>query len=705
MRELREETSGIQLWGGLECTVNRIGETYLDQFAKSGHFQRPEDLDLVAELGVRTLRYPVLWERTAPTDPDERDWSFADERLQRLRDLEISPIVGLVHHGSGPKYTNLLDDGFASGLAEHARAVAERYPWIEAYTPVNEPLTTARFSGMYGHWYPHATDPLSFAKALLNQTKAVVLSMAAIREINPQARLVQTEDLGKTHTTHPLQYQADYENERRWITWDLLCGKVDREHPMWRELVQDGIAPEELNWFLDHRCPPDVIGINYYLTSERFLDHRVERYPERFRGSNAFDRYADVEAVRVLAGGIDGASTLMRETWDRYGLPIAITECHLGCTREEQVRWLNHVWRQAEEVKAEGVDVRAVTVWSMFGAYDWCTLLTCDENRYEPGVFDLRAPEPRPTALAAAVSNLAQGGHEPDQPHFGDDGWWERPIRLLYEPSFVQGAQPVTPLKVKRPRRAPLLIVGAHEPVGECLAAACSLRGLEYRLVSRLEIDGADAQAARSVLNHHAPWAVINAARDAEAEGLFAECFRSGLPLMAFSGGDAFRSGGTKVESDPEATDLRVLDLHPLALLIRSGELFGPYVHQDPVRELWQMLRAGHSVEAESNIPVGYASITDLVHAALDHMLDGTVGPLHLSHPEIQTGAQMARAIANYLGVPGELVVEVSSDRTGRPTLVSERAWTMPPLDDALARSLDGLERMVREKAPALYLG
>jgi dTDP-4-dehydrorhamnose reductase len=86
-------------------------------------------------------------------------------------------------------------------LAAFARAVAERYPWVEDYTPVNEPLTTARFCGLYGHWYPHARDVRLFARALLNQCRAVALAMRAIRLVNPRARLVQTEDLGRVHST------------------------------------------------------------------------------------------------------------------------------------------------------------------------------------------------------------------------------------------------------------------------------------------------------------------------------------------------------------------------------------------------------------------------------------------------------------------------------------------------------------------------
>ena len=45
----------------------------------------------------------------------------------------------------------------------------------------------------------------------------------------PAARLLQTEDLGKTFATAPLAYQADHENERRWLSLDLLDGRVDSQ--------------------------------------------------------------------------------------------------------------------------------------------------------------------------------------------------------------------------------------------------------------------------------------------------------------------------------------------------------------------------------------------------------------------------------------------------------------------------------------------
>ena len=114
----------LELWGGIEPTINRVQDRYLSQDTRTHHSQRIEDLDLFASLGIKTMRYPVLWEATAPEGLESADWTFADERLPRLRELGILPIVGLVHHGSGPRYTSLAQPSFATGLARYARMVA-----------------------------------------------------------------------------------------------------------------------------------------------------------------------------------------------------------------------------------------------------------------------------------------------------------------------------------------------------------------------------------------------------------------------------------------------------------------------------------------------------------------------------------------------------------------------------------------------------
>ena len=86
----------VEVWGGLECTITRVGDTFRDQLAETGHKNRMQDLDAIAELGLRTLRYPVLWEQVAPNDLGRATWDWHDARLSRLSGLGMTAIAGLV---------------------------------------------------------------------------------------------------------------------------------------------------------------------------------------------------------------------------------------------------------------------------------------------------------------------------------------------------------------------------------------------------------------------------------------------------------------------------------------------------------------------------------------------------------------------------------------------------------------------------------
>ena len=415
-----------ELWGGAEATIVRLGDEYRDQAAETGHKDRRSDIDLMAELGLTTVRFPILWEAVAPESPDKLDFAWTDDRLAMLRERGIKVIGGLLHHGSGPKYTELLDTDFPKKLADYAARVADRYPWIEMWTPVNEPLTTARFSALYGHWYPHTRNYGAVLRALVNECKGTFEAMQAIRERIPTAQLVQTEDLGKTFSTAPLRYQALHENERRWLSLDLLCGRVDERHPFFGYLRGAGVGYSALDRLATGEAKPDILGINHYLTSERFLDHRMHLYPGHFHGGNGRDRYADAEAVRVKRLEDDtGFAPRLREAWDRYKIPIAITEVHHGCHRDEQLRWFAEVWETAGQLRGEGVDLRAVTIWSMFGNVDWRFLLTQRNGFYDTGAFDARSGTPRPTVIAQAAKAYARG-EAFDHPALDSPGWWRR---------------------------------------------------------------------------------------------------------------------------------------------------------------------------------------------------------------------------------------------------------------------------------------
>ncbi len=427
--------SSMEMWGGVECTINRVRNVYFDQLERSGHRARIEaDLELFASMGLRKLRTGFHWEHVEAGD----GWGSLDRTMSAMDSLRMSPIAGLVHHGSGPRWTSLLHPEFPVKLATHALRVAERYPSIVDYTPVNEPQTTGRFACLYGHWFPHHRSMRSYVRALYHQVKGIALSMAAIRTVQPGARLVHTEDGGETFATPQMEaYRVDREH-RRWLGVDLLCGHVTQEHPMFRFLVENGLTEAEVLSFAEAPCPPDVLGLNYYVTSDRFLDHRLDLYPPYMPGGDSgAEPLVDTEAVRVHPGGIAGTCRVLLEAWKRYRIPLAITEAHLGSDPDEQIRWLVEVWKGAEDARLCGVDVRAVAVWALLGSYDWCDLVTRSRGMYEPGVFDLRrvkaGGQPRRTELGAVVTELAHG-RIPDHPALLRRGWWHDADRFTIPP-------------------------------------------------------------------------------------------------------------------------------------------------------------------------------------------------------------------------------------------------------------------------------
>jgi dTDP-4-dehydrorhamnose reductase len=697
----------LELWGGVECTIVRLGDDYRDQTRETGHHEREGDIDLIASLGTKCVRYPILWEAVAPDSPDELDFTWQDERLEMLRDRGMDVIGGLLHHGSGPRYTQLLDPEFPEKLADYAAKVAERYPWIRLWTPVNEPLTTARFSALYGHWYPHAKDYSVFLRALVNECKGTVAAMRAIRERIPDARLVQTEDLGKCFSTAPLRYQANFENERRWLSLDLLTGRIDPKHNMHRLLIGAGIGWEELADFESGDGTPDILGINHYLTSERFLDHRTHLYPGHEIGGNGRDTYVDAEAVRVKRLEDDtGFAPRLREAWERYGIPIAITEVHHGCHRDEQLRWFVEVWKTAEQLREEGMDLRAMTLWSTFGNVDWRFLLKERRGLYDSGAYDVRGGAPRPTIVARAAEAFGHG-RDFDHPVLDSPGWWRRPPRLY---SWNGRCKPMEWGGRK------LLITGATGTLGNAFARVCEDRALPYCLTSRDELDICDPASIESALDGREPWAVINTAgfvrvADAErerescfawnaqgAEAIAEACAKRGIPLVTFSSDlvfdgtlgrayvedDEVHPVGAYGESKAEA-ERRVLDAHDKALVVRTSAFFGPWDRYNFAWAVVSALAAGETFEACARTQVSPTFVPDLCHAALDLLVDGEKGLWHLANQGDVSWLEFARRIAEASGFDPAMVIESNGRRDSATILSSRRGTLLRPLDDAIA--------------------
>ncbi len=721
----------LALWGGLECTVNRVRDDYFSQMDRNGHAGRLQDIERFASLGIQAIRYPVLWERTAPDGIATADWSWADERLPALRDLSVDPIVGLIHHGSGPRHTSLVDPAFPALLAEYAGAVAARYPWVTHYTPVNEICTTARFSGLAGVWYPHGGDEATFIRALLIQCRATVLSMRAIRAVNPAAKLVQTDDLSKTYGTPEMEDISSYFNERRWLAWDLLCGMVDTGHKLWDYLLESGASETELRWFRENPCPPDVIGVNYYVTSERWLDHRPERYPESHRHVYRGVPHADIEAPRALATPTPGIAPLLLETWERYGLPIAITEAHIDANREDQLRWLVEIWNAALKARQQGADIRAVTVWALLGSFDWNCLVTECRGYYEPGPFDVRSSTPRPTALATVMRELASK-RPLSNPVLQGEGWWRRPGRFWCKPVATRTA--VADIAVRSQFRSapvqPILITGATGTLGAAFKRICEGRNLACHVLTRQEMDISDPASVDAAIVRFKPWAIINAGGyvrvdDAEREVercmrentlgptvLALACMRHALRFMTFSSDLVFDGlkAAPYLESDAAsplgvygrsklAAEGRVLDADPRALVIRTSAFFGPWDRHNFVTQALGALAGGEPFQAAGDVTISPTYVPDLVNVSLDLMIDRERGIWHLTNGDAVSWADLARRACAAAGVSSEGLEEVSFEafdhaakRPAFSAMGSERAVLLPSLDDALRRYVEAVQ-------------
>jgi dTDP-4-dehydrorhamnose reductase len=723
--EKNEHTgNSVDIWAGVECSVVRLKNRVHDQLELSGHEDRISDLQLFADLGISTIRYPLLWEKFEKNPA--HFFRVHDKRLAKLKELKINPVAGLLHHGSGPFFTSLLDPGFPALFAKYAVKIAQQYPWINYYTPINEPLTTARFSGLYGIWYPHEKSDRSFTRIFINEMKGIILAMEEIRKINPWAELVQTEDICKIHSTEQLKYQADFENHRRWLTYDFLTGNFNRKHPLWAYFVESGVLEDELDFFASHYIVPAIAGQNYYVTSERYLDHRKSIFPRRVIGGNGIQNYADVEVVRIGNHAPVGFYGVLKECWNRYHLPLALTEVHLGCTREEQLRWFHEAYTTAQKIKDEGVDLRAITAWSFLGSFDWDSLLR-RKSSYEPGIFDLRSGKPRPTALADMIQVLQKKREAYTNSLIEVPGWWKRNIRVLYNPSPRSvPLDPISDMKLYN-HISPVLITGGNGSLAKAFARICQVRGIPFRTLDRASADIASKESIENVIKDSEPWAIINAAGFSnidEAEinpqlcfrentigaALLAEVSKSyGIRLVTFSTDQVFNGQKrypylekdlthpiNKYGESKQLAEQQVMKSNPETLIIRSGSFFNPWHASDM---LGTILNTSFDPEKRfhlvSDIIASPTYIADLVNVTLDLLIDKISGIIHLSNQEEVSHYHFAKLALNMAGLDDRRISSLTSAKLNHPALRpaysvlrSSHGISLPPLRHALNRYL-----------------
>ena len=204
------------------------------------------------------------------------------------------------------------------------RAVAERYPWVEDYTPVNEPLTTARFSGLYGHWYPARPRRPDLRPRPAERSAAPWCSPCApSARSTPPRGWCRPRTSGKTFSTPALAYQAEFENERRWLTFDLLCGRVGPRPPDVGLPASGRASPRRSSrWFADAPVPARRRR-RQLLPDQRALPGppaRVATRPNCTAATAGTPTPTWRRSGSAPRGPAEPAA-LLREAWERYRLP------------------------------------------------------------------------------------------------------------------------------------------------------------------------------------------------------------------------------------------------------------------------------------------------------------------------------------------------------------------------------------------------
>jgi glycosyltransferase involved in cell wall biosynthesis len=319
------------------------------------------DLDLVLESGVRHLRYPLRWHRIESVQ-GIYDWTETDQVLGHIRERELIPIVDLVHHTSYPRWLSggFGDPRFGEAFIAFAEMVARRYPWLPAYTIFNEPFATLFLAGHEGLWPPYDVGMEGFIGLLRSVLPAVSTAARCWQDLLPDAHHVWV-DTAEHHTglgRH--DSYAQLANDRRHIVLDLLIGhNIDDDRPFLRRLIKAGGAD-----LVDLKpLRVDVLGLDYYAHSEWFYEDRGGRAPSPHP---------------------IGFAAIAGQYFDRYRLPMMLTETNIRGLPTDRISWLRYMLQQYELALSRGINLHGFCWFPHVDSSDWDSLLSRAAGRVDP---------------------------------------------------------------------------------------------------------------------------------------------------------------------------------------------------------------------------------------------------------------------------------------------------------------------------------
>jgi beta-glucosidase len=380
---------GPSIWDTFSHTPGRVHHGDTGDIACDHYHRWRDDLDLIAELGVRVYRLSVSWSRLQPSGEGELNpeaVAFYRELLAGMRDRGIRPFVTLYRWDLPQR---LQDAGgwparaTAERFADYARRTASALGDLaDDWITLNEKWCSAFLGYGYGPHAPGHRDLREAVAAAHHLNLAHGLAVRAIREVTPDARVGVTDIV--TEVVPASDAVADLEAADRL---DAVSNRVFLD-PVYlgaygagvhAQLDPYGLAelirPGDLETIAQ---PVDFAGVNHY---QRVIARAVP--PSAAHPFAVEETPADPATTSFGWSVIPDSlhAVLTRVARDYTRLPLYITESGAsfddyvdpegGVDDVERIAYLAGYFDAAGRAIRDGVDLRGYFVWSLLDNFEW----------------------------------------------------------------------------------------------------------------------------------------------------------------------------------------------------------------------------------------------------------------------------------------------------------------------------------------------
>jgi hypothetical protein len=354
----------------------------VDELRASGHLDRQdEDLAAVAALGVQMWRYGMPWRLTEP-ERGQYDWALWDRAFAACDRHGLVPIVDLCHFGLPDHYPGFCEGEWVEGFLRYVDAFLTRYREPIFFTPINEPMITAMWSGYMGGWNDRKSSRADYAVALGHVTLANLEAIARI-VADRDGWWIGAEGFGcQIAMTADDEPAAEEARALEQLVWDLHFGVEPR--PAAAD-VADSI-PQEVRTRIDAL----TVGSRHVVAGHDFYPVSVAVHGGR--------------ATPTIDERIDAYEREARAWFARYNRPFWVAETsNLGLDVDEGPHWLAQLSARLERLRADRLPVRGLCWYSRGDQYDWHTALLRPVGEVtKVGLFDADR-NPRPVAADFAT--------------------------------------------------------------------------------------------------------------------------------------------------------------------------------------------------------------------------------------------------------------------------------------------------------------